>query len=259
MDRHLEGYQVTVEIPLTDKMGNPIVAQSAFYRVLSGFEEVVAATSLTVTGTEFQLAIDVLAADNSLIDGETRTVEVTIQDDNGKGHLKRVSYALESVESLTFDNSYQSLAEAEKRAMEMAPMLNAWVTANDDEQVGALIEAHDRIGRLAFYIQFPDAQDRLINYSDFISDLNYQTYEGFSGLPQEFRESIYRAQVMEADDILGGDPSGELRDEGLQSKTTGESSQMFRGGKAARKSVGRRAMKILARWVYDRPVNIGRG
>jgi hypothetical protein len=62
-------------------------------------------------------------------------------------------------------------------------------------------------------------------------------------------DGLKKAQLVEADEILNGDPSIKARQRGLISETVGESSQFYRQGMPLDLPIAPAAMKYLQRWV----------
>ena len=83
------------------------------------------------------------------------------------------------------------------------------------------------------------------------------TSEEWGYLPTHFKDSLKQAQLIEACVILGGDPIGDRRDQGLLSKTVGESSEMFRAGMPTKHAISPTAMAELRGYI-DRSVRISR-
>jgi hypothetical protein len=97
-----------------------------------------------------------------------------------------------------------------------------------------------------------------VNWAYLITNIGLLTAAEIEALPALFLQALRMAQIAESDSILGGDPVGELRREGLMSKTVGESSQMYRPGKPLVMPVSDRAMRYLAGYVR-RSLVVGRG
>jgi hypothetical protein len=115
---------------------------------------------------------------------------------------------------------------------------------------------------MAFKVTNVDGGQNRINSSLFSSELfrrlDEKTAEEIKALPADLLKAVRLAQIVEADDIMGGDATEKLREQGLLSKTVGESSQMFRSGKADRGVLCKRASKILAKYIVKQNT-IGRG
>jgi hypothetical protein len=109
---------------------------------------------------------------------------------------------------------------------------------------------------MTFNISYADSMSRLAS-SNIISNLDEKTDAELKALPEQFLNAIRLAQVIEADSILGGNETEDLRESGLLSKTVGESSQMFRSGVAMKLPLSKRAYQVLKRYTM-RNNKIGR-
>lgn len=78
------------------------------------------------------------------------------------------------------------------------------------------------------------------------------TLEEFDGLPEVFRRSLQRAQMAEADALLGGDPIMDKRKSGIISETVGESSAFFQSRPHLNLPISRQAYEEVKRFVYLR-------
>lgn len=261
MDVYRSGSAVSATISLIDSFGISIVAASVDYRVVdeSGVElKAIAATgfaagdtvvTIAVSGLLNQLAVDKLKG--------LRILELKITDDLGSVIYLSHEYAIEVETGLVMMvNSYQTLNQAKLLTLDMPDQI-AWMSANDRRKQAALIEAFERIGKLRFNIydsNFP-SRDNLIYPA--ASHLNSLTSVEFAQLPTLFTNAVLKAQIIEADVILGGDPISKKREEGLMSNSVGESSVMFRPGKPLITAVSKRALDQLSGWVTF-SIQIGR-
>ena len=224
---------------------------SASYRVLNeSFEELVPETALAIGVGETVAAITVDASVNTLggVLRGLRLVEVTAHTDDGNIVTLAHRYIIAATHVLFVGrNSYQTFEQAILTAMDMPP-LNGWRVSTEAQQVGAMIEAHHRLGLLDYAVTFDDSQSRL-GGSIYVDDINGLTEAEFMNLPERFVVAIRRAQLAEADVILGGDPVGERRRDGLMVETIGESKNMFRHGKPLEFPVSNRALRYLTGYV----------
>lgn len=204
---------------------------------------------------------------------ESRTVELFVTDAAGNTVLLTKTYALEPAETLIAGlNSFQSFSQAELVALDI-PQLIGWNGANEKDKIAALIEARLQICQLRFSLLNSNVnfgQDNL-NYVPegsyptpyagmfmFNGNLALITPSNFVKMPPRFRLALCRAQVAQADAVLGGDPVDVRRKEGLILESIGEVKQMFRGGKPLDLPVSKRALKYLSPFVSFSQ-RIGRG
>lgn len=292
MDIYLAGTAVTLSVPLQDRSGNALDVASVEYRVIdqAGGEKVArtALSDFTPGDTEAMVSVP---ADVNQIAGipenigynqidqfnprEARTVELFLIDAAGNTTILAKSYALEPSDVLIVGlNSFQTLTQADLLSLEI-PNVSGWAAASEHEKITALIEARVRICQLRFTLigsNINFGQDNL-NYVPegswptpyagpgmfmFNGNLALMTPANFVRLPPRFKTALSKAQVAEADAILGGDPVETRRQEGMILESIGESKQMFRSAKPLDLPVSRRALKYLSPFVTFSK-HIGRG
>ena len=290
MDIFLAGTPVALTVALQDRNGNALEAASVEYRIVKqDGSEALAKTTLDSFGGGSEAVIEVPAGLNAvatidpsvitagMIDSffvrESRTVELFVTDGVGNTVLLTKTYALEPAETLIAGlNSFQSFSQAELVAMDI-PQLTGWNGANEKDKIAALIEARLQICQLRFTLLNSNVnfgQDNL-NYVPegsyptpyagmfmFNGNLALITPSNFVKMPPRFKLALCRAQIAQADSILGGDPVDVRRKEGLILESIGEVKQMFRGGKPLDLPVSRRALKYLSPFVSFSQ-RIGRG
>lgn len=230
MNLYLHATDVSLSISLQG-----IVATAVTYRVLdaSGAELLAESATGFVAG-DTVVAITVPAVLNTLAAGaytDIRKVELKVVAADGTRSISEL-YAVEAADVLVEGvNSYQNYETAELTAMFTQP-LEAWGVNAKQARIAALFEARDRISRLAF-LESVDVP------------INELTAIEFSALSAGLRLALRKAQVAEADFILGGSVVDHKRDQGLMSETIGESSNMFRPGKPLELPVSKRTARIL--------------
>jgi hypothetical protein len=82
--------------------------------------------------------------------------------------------------------------------------------------------------------------------------------ESFDLLPAGFLRAIKRAQLIEANVILGGDVVGRKRQDGILSETIGESSASFSDKPFLNLPISRQAYEELRRYIVIR-IGVARG
>ena len=287
MEIYLAGTPVTITVPMTDRYGNVIDVASVSYRVVdqTGLEVVPKSALSTFAASDTEAVIAISAQINTIVAvvpsaitaqqidqfsvRESRTVELylTLTTD-GNIVLLNSTYALEPVDALVVGlNSYQTFAQAELTALDI-PGMTGWAGATDKEKIAALQDARQHINQLNFWMMNSNVnwgQDTL----NFVPEGTYVTpyasggnhmflFNGNLGLltpaqyiklPIRFRVALSKAQVTEADFILGGDPMADRRREGLILESIGEVKQMFRSSKALDLPVCKRALRYLSQFV----------
>lgn len=261
MKTYLAGTDVHLEALFIDRDGNslPIVGDIQ-YRILAGDGAVLLPwadvqlnaiephkVSVTVPASVNQLS----AQDEESIIAfgvrELRAVEVmaTLADGNKTAII--VSYAIEPIEVLVFGvNSFCSLRQAQLIALDI-PNTSGWSNATQSEQIAAMIEAKERISRLQFVVT-NRGQEYLVESAS-IPDITLLTPTQLGALPLRLLTALSKAQVAEANSILGIDPIDEKRRSGLVSEKIGESSESYRQSKAIELPVSKEAMRYLGAFV----------
>lgn len=274
MDIFFAGSPVSLVVPLQDRNGGLIEASAVEYRITKqGGEEVLPRTALIGFAGDAEVTIDIPGALNELapIEAETlalrevRNVELYLTIAGGTAQISK-SYILERIDALVSGlNSFQTLPEAEMNALDV-PGLNGWAAASERDKLAALVDARLRIVQLRF-VSFDWSQDSLQYAFDgrttagpfaFEGDLGDLRPADYARLPERFRLALCKAQVVEADALLGGDPVDVRRQEGLMLESIGEVKQMFRPGKPLDLPVSKRALRYLSPYISFAK-RIGRG
>lgn len=258
---HKADADVSINVPFVDDLGASLTPVSGTYRVMDESEsDIVASAAISVAGSSVDITIP--AVSNAVASGTTRgirTVEVTLVMASST-HVIRESYIIQALSVLAvMTNSYQTIAQAELRALEL-PRLGAWHDKTENERINAMIDAFHHIGKMRFSVKSSVDSQSLLEPGNItnISKLNSYDLADFLLLDAAFLEALRRAQVVEADNILGGDIVGEQRRVGLMSQTIGESSHFFRPTKPVQLPVSVEALRYLQGYV-DHNVRITRG
>lgn len=252
---YLAGYDVTLNIDLFDDAGNAIVANSVLYKVSNQLGEVIIPnTSLTgLVAGDVSISITIPAADNFLpVTNDVsslrslRFVEIYITTPVGLVK-KEVDYIIESDNVLALGiNSFQSYPSALYVAGTI-DNIDAFYSASKADKIIALIRARQIIGRLSFRYGFDNFDN--VNRSIHSREITLATQVQFEAYPKDFKDALARAQVIQANDLLGGDEEDELRSSGLTSVQVGEAKQTFRQSKPIETIVSRRTMKELSKFI----------
>lgn len=272
MDSFYAGNAVKLNVPLQDADGNLLAVESVMYRVVdeNAVEKMPWTSVDAFVAGAAQVTIGVLSTANELDTGVVRglrhiEIKCYLADENVQ--LITAAYILETNTPLVVGvNSFMTLPMAEFLATSM-PNLNGWGAPGvaSPQRVAALIDARDHILQLSFsaltdswgqdslhYIPEGtyDSGSTLGSWSSlFNGDLSLLTPDQFMKLPPEFLAALNKAQLAEADIILGGDSAEQKRQDGLTSDVIGESRQTFRAGKPLRLPVSRRALAYLSGYV----------
>ena len=220
--------------------------------------------AVTVTGGEEKLSVTVPAVDNSLA-GETegaRTVVLYVTATTGATYTLTKTYLLIKFAFLQVPaDSGMTLPQSMLLSDKMAQsVLEAWTDSEDGKKTAALREAWTRLSRIPFlpwrdFEEIPDSATVAIREGNF--SLNTLSVDEWASLPKTFKDSLKRAQLIEAAVILDGDPTWDRRQDGLISKTVGESSEMFSSKKAAFSTISPKSRREISPYIR-RQVRLGR-
>ncbi len=260
MRGYRQGNDVTVNVALRDRAGNTVSPVSITYRVTDESDADLIPEMPYTGAIDGSAVITVPAAHNTLPDGIIRGVRqvwVYMTDAAGNVSMNTESYFVEADEVLrVMENTYQTFATAKLTAFDMK--LECWHEASDAERLVGLVEAFHRLGTLSYRIPGVVSQSRLNSGAiRRTSRLNEQSLETFLSYPSQFRNALRRAQIIEADVVLGGDEMQSMRDAGLMSKSVGEVTLFFRSGKPFQGAVNRRTYMALTGYV-DFSLRVGR-
>lgn len=263
MNTYPAGLSVAVSMALVDLNGAPVEPTALSYRVEDDAGgELLPDTVLPFEVGTGQVTLTVPASINALPPGHVdglRSVILSVVTPGGVFEINE-SYLLRGrVRLIALSNSFQAYESAVLMASRIPGMM-AWNTAKENDRVIALLEAFTRLTRFTYQIPRYDAwlneQDYLLPATEeIISPLRWESLtqgEWNSSVFNRFRLAICRAQVLEADDILGFDPITEKRRLGLVSETIGESSSFFRSAKPLERGASNEALNALKGFLQRR-------
>jgi hypothetical protein len=155
---------------------------------------------------------------------------------------------------VTWTNSFQTFTEALDLLDERVDC-GGFEAAEDIKQETALIQSFHALKGLSFAI-YGVAEGRPIN-------LMALTDEERAALPADFMYALRSAQLVQADNLLGGDPDtieGQTlrkRRAGITQEMVGEAMRRYAAlpqpssGAGIRQSIDPRALAALSGWLYD--------
>lgn len=251
------GTDAVVELPFWDNDGNPVTPTGLSYRVVNGVGEIIAGptTISDLTGTSTEITVP--AATFTAPGGYALELSIAV---GTQTFFQEEIIGITPVVRLEFlKNTFQSRAAA-LYVGNSIPNLVYWLGAEKADQEVALMEAFRRITLLNFHIPWPeliDMQSRIApNYQSHITPRMWplMTPDAFAVYPQNFRDALNKAQVIEANAILTADPTTERRRSGVFSEKIGESSIMFKSGVRPldEDQISRPALNVLARFLNNR-------
>lgn len=173
--------------------------------------------------------LTVPAAQNQLSAGTNRgyrRIEIVYTAETGTVYNTSITYFIEGSNALVVGtNSFASLADLLLVSADMID-LRVFQASIEARQVSALIGAWHNLGQLPVRFADLEGTDRyLIGSTTELIDADITLLQ-----PKTYQR-LLRAQVIEANDILGGNPIEARRRAGLMSDSAGESAHFFRSSK----------------------------
>ncbi|NTX17950.1 hypothetical protein [Burkholderia cepacia] len=255
MNVYLAASDVALTVPFVDSLGNPVTPTAVSYRVLDEEGAVLLdETSIAFDSLVESVTVTVPAALNALPAGKVRALrQIELLMDTAAGRVfTDAQYLIEGTELLVpGTNSFQTLNKAELVALDI-PGLTGWVQASRSERVAAMIQARNNLGQMQYRYRWSENWQNFIFPEFGIYSIVQFSQEQYMSLPIDFRVACERAQIMEADDLLGGDPVLAKRLQGIVSETIGDASTTFSAVRPNRRLICDRAMKELSRYVVKR-------
>ncbi|EDS8550620.1 hypothetical protein AU593_004193 [Salmonella enterica subsp. enterica serovar Derby] len=254
---------------------NILDIQSATYTVKDS-EGSILISDEPIEITEGQMSIPVVvSADHNQLSEKERDLRHVIVKATASGltHEERKMYVLlNNFELLIPGQSFATVADAQMQAIDM---LNGDTLLADGEGLmrKRLIEATRRVKTLPFSIRKIlridfDRYERpqnMLNVYDIpwgvdgvyrhdLVDWERMTQDKFDELPDYFKEALMLAVVNEACEIANGNDVAAAREDGILSESIGETTNMYRTGKAANVRVARSTWRRLTSYINNRMI-----
>jgi len=215
---------LTVNFVLGD--GTAAAPTSAKYRVKRDDETVVTDTTIILGQGETSAQITIGYTDNTVRTGRIRemmVVEVDGVDANGSLFLIETVYVIENREVLVVgENSFAKWHDMLLEAIELRDLTKfASSSYTDRDRKEALASAYFNL------VQLPFNRVKMGLYPE---DALFSA-DTIAKVTARHAKRLRRAQIIEADNILGGNPIEDRRRAGLISDSAGESAHFFRSGK----------------------------
>lgn len=263
MQTCLSSEALTLAIPLHDENSTCYEATAVEYRIVDQADtELVARVSLAgFASGDTQAVIAIDGAINTIAAGayrELRSVELFLTVTTGTIKLTH-EYIVEAASVLALGvNSFQGYNAALLTGFDI-PNLPKWNDASKSDRIAAMISAWRNIGRLYLrYFAEENDQSRIIFITSESGNLTALTADQFGYLPVLMKTAVYRAQVMEADYILGNDDMDAIRSSGIISRAVGESTDVYVPTRPYAGPVCTRVLKELGRYIVHSK-RVGRG
>ncbi|MCP1540064.1 hypothetical protein [Methylorubrum extorquens] len=258
------GIATTLTVPFQNASGVAVTPTGIIVTVLDEDGRILHGPEIPTASLEDEELVYVVpAAANVLAPGEAvgvRTLEVELTTADGAFDLRH-SYMIRA--ALRLRHLVNSFATYERLLVvaEDLPRLDAWVMAEQSQREPALIEAYNRLTRFGYRV-YPAGYDDgdEVNFNAISGPIEHvaprewqaMTPDDFERFNPQFRKALARAQVQEANAILTVGTAEDHRASGLLSKTTGESSAMFRSGKPLDLGVSRETLEHLSGFIEIR-------
>lgn len=253
-------------IPAVDDVGVKIDATAAGWEL---FDErgtsIVAGVVSDFDPAATHIAFDLEADDLTLPAGATsagRELVVFLTTAGGEIELRDFFVLVASNPLKVAGNSFVSYAEALSLRQSFGNVLDAWdATPDRTQRSQALADAYERLLRMVYRLPLIDPQTQASSYAAYGTGTDdiFEAYRrvklrglslaDFDALPEDFRRAIKRAQLVEADVVLGGDTVSKKRRDGIISETVGESSSFYSTKPYLNLPVSRQAFEELRRYI----------
>ena len=254
---------------------NVLDIESATYTVRDGAGSIIVDNEpLAITEGQMSIPVVVSAEHNLLADKERDLRYVLVKAvASGLTHEERKMYVLlNSFELSIPGQSFATVADAQMQAIDM---LNGDTLLADGDGLmrKRLIEATRRVKTLPFSIRKVlridfDRYDRPQNmlnvydvpwgadgaYRHDLIDWEKMTQDKFDEFPDYFKQTLMLAVVNEACEIANGNDVAAAREDGILSESIGETTNMYRTGKAANLHVARSTWRLLVSYINNRMI-----
>lgn len=210
--------------------------------------------SVTFTIPETAMAIE----DNESFSG--REIVLACETASGEVEVRDYFILVAQHPLKPFSNTLLTYLQALALRRQFGPTLSGWDEASEEDQKRSLMHAFANLARISFTVALPAGRlerdyaaygtgsDDIFEVSKRVS-LGNMTAERFAELNSSFKNAVVRAQLIEADTILGGDPVERTRSDGIISESIGESSTFYQSRPSLQLPIGRRAFEILKPWI----------
>ncbi|HIV77375.1 MAG TPA: hypothetical protein H9899_07605 [Candidatus Sphingomonas excrementigallinarum] len=196
-----------------------------------------------------------------------REIVVTLATAGGEVELRDYFLLIDNQPLKLLGNSFMTYPEVLAIRASFGPTLDGWDAVTDREtRSSALADAYERLNRMVYKVGFIDPMVHASSYAAYGTGtdepfgftrrvrLRGMSIEQFDALPAGFVKALKRAQLIEANVILGGDIVGNKRQDGIISESIGESSAFFNSKPYLNLPITRQAYEELRRYVV---FNIG--
>lgn len=255
MDFYPENYTVTLTVPFVDPVGTRVTPFSAVARLLDGEgAQIVDLGALVFPAEATQTEVVIPGIHNTLAAGEHRAVRilsVTLALAGGNVE-RRFSYAVETETRLAvMQNSFMTYESAQVLASDFVNPIG-WLISDENTRKTALVQAYQRLTQIPMKFHPLDVLGEPIRSVESVilrDEWVELSYDDFAAWPAHFKLALRRAQFIEANQLLAGDPLGEKRRAGILSETIGESSMRL-SANMVDYGVSTETLAALAGYIY---------
>ncbi|KMJ44959.1 hypothetical protein AB204_11485 [Xenorhabdus khoisanae] len=241
---------------------------------------IIADQDITLNSGDLSASFSISGEHNTLVDDKTKDMRrVVVKTTTASGRVSEFEqyYAvIASIELAVPSESFITLMEAKLAAMDMYSS-DAFLLLSDHTQRQALIEATRRLKNMKFSLKrvykISDSEyDRPQNvlatntlpfylageFKGDAIDFSELTEEEYRALPDYFLNDMAQACMIEAVSVVTTGGAADARDEGVLSESIGETTNMYRSGRAATQALSRKTWRLIARYT-DNVIRIRRG
>lgn len=228
MKYYIEGSIVEVIVEYTDRAGNSIEPTEIKATLYDGEDtEIVDFGSLPFELAAGKKSIMIPAVFNELQNGELQAARILrVEIVTSKGSVfQSLSYVIEAEQRLVIMNNTFQTYEAAMIEANNQPNLVGWMSASEEQQKAALIEAFNRITLIPMRFSHLDIDGKPVGKEYVILANTWReiTRDDFSEFPTYFKRALRRAQLIEANELLQGDGISRKRRAGIITEKIGES------------------------------------
>lgn len=259
------GTTVSIAVPLPQVGNSPVTPTAVTATVHDEVGVVLATISPDLPQAGAGVLVFDIPADKNLLNPNARKgarqVEVTFTADEGT-FIETAHYLIEAKNQLAIlGNTFMTYPEALMVRSDL-PMLNGWDAATDSQRIGAMVVAHQSMCNLRYRYRVgaTGSQRRLTGFPGTSSDNSGRIWASVSDIretldwewaemPEDFKTALKRAQLVQADVQLAGDPIGDKRRQGIVSETIGEASMFLKSVPEVRLPVCAAALEHLRGYV----------
>lgn len=251
MKVYAAGTAVDLVVPLVDDEGRDLVPTAVSYRVLDDEGEIIKSPESIIGPYSTKLSITTSAATNTLTIDTVgfRRIEVTVTTASAVETLT-IDYILEEKQPFVVPSNSFMTYETALVVSRMVTPLNGWNAATPESRRFAMFRAFDQLNAFTYQFRYTTGESETMT----IAELDA---ESFALVSTSQLGDFRKAQLMQADFLLGGSPIEKDIHDGLQSSTIGEISQFYRPRPTLNLAICKNALSYVGKYI-DWNVKIGR-